>query len=474
MKGQINLEFLTATFVYLLAVGAVLVTVTQVSPDLRDDAEQKGLNLEVKQVSDRLLSREGSYSGGTDWQNAESDGIEEIGLSDGNYHSIHPEKLDKLQSFTMSAGSDKVNYSVFRSLMGVQSQVALNFTKKPVVRFEREIPVSGYENGSVDDMLEGYWRFDHETGDVRDYSGHDRDASIQGSVERGMEGALGTASFEFSGGMVEADHDFEPSDEITISTWVKPRDFSEGWIVGVADGEERFGLRMNSGSIELVQNTTGTLDVIYSENLPRNRFVHAAAVRTNDGENRLFVDGYSVGEGENTIEPSVSGNLVIGDTQGGEEFEGKIDEVRYYEQPIVESGIERLKSGLDQYSKPGGVPVIIPEDLNATSEVRYGRSILNGSEAHFLVELRDGNFQNLFVNNNYNFSEEEALKQGDSFEMEQRNYTVDYIGSEGRVTVLSDHLKFFGPQPDPSQNTVKLNRYGLMNEKVVEIEVFGW
>lgn len=476
MKGQINLEFLTATFVYLLAVGGVLISVAQIGPDLMDDAEERTLNLEVKQVSDRLLSLEGSHEGGgTDWQDADPENVEEVGLSDGEYHSIHPEKLEKLESFTQNGNTDNVNYSIFRDLAGIENQVALNFTIKPALVMEREIPVSEFQDGSDDDMLEGYWRFDGVFGDVEGSSGNDRDGEISGLVDRGVEGVHGTDAFEFNGGEVEASHDFEISDEITISTWIKPREFEEGWITGIVNDEnDRYGMRLDSGNIELIHAEDGDMNVIYSEEIRRNRWVHLAVVRTSSEENRIFIDGRSVSRGELTNTPDIEGDFMIGNAPGERSYEGKIDEVRFYERSLLEPGLRNIYRGVDQYSKPGGIPITVPDEVEDSSELKYGTRSLSGEELHFLIETEDGVFRRMFWSDSLDFGDEDALREGDVFQVGGESYTISSIGSEGNLLVFSRQKKFFGPQPDSSAETVKLDRYGTLNGDVVRMEVFGW
>ncbi|MFB6115822.1 MAG: hypothetical protein ABEK04_06080, partial [Candidatus Nanohalobium sp.] len=56
----------------------------------------------------------------------------------------------------------------------------------------------GYENGTQNDSLKGFWRLDRTTGDVLDYSGNGNTGDVYGA-DRTVKGILGTGATDFEG-----------------------------------------------------------------------------------------------------------------------------------------------------------------------------------------------------------------------------------------------------------------------------------
>ena len=83
----------------------------------------------------------------------------------------------------------------------------------------------GYENGTVNDSLNGFWRLDKNSGDVLDYSGEGNDGEVYGA-QRGIKGILGTNSLNFDGSADEVvipdDSSLDLTEGFTLNAWINP------------------------------------------------------------------------------------------------------------------------------------------------------------------------------------------------------------------------------------------------------------
>lgn len=136
MKGQLNIEFLAAAGLFILTL-LTLVTSGQVLPDYSSNMDRMALNLELKTVTDRLLTEQGYHSygtGGTAWEQNEStiENAEAVGLAS-EHHVIDRNKLNGLKTVTVD-GSTALNYSSFRKLTGVENQYSFDFVWMPTVQ----------------------------------------------------------------------------------------------------------------------------------------------------------------------------------------------------------------------------------------------------------------------------------------------------------------------------------------------------
>jgi len=132
-KGQISLEFVTATlFFIILLVGIIFVGADYV-PEIEESNERASINLESRRMTAMILSSPGYHSvgsGGTDWaQNSSTvNSVEEFGLAT-EYHRVEREKVMALNTI----GEDSFNYSQFRDVMDVENQYRFEFTVLPVI-----------------------------------------------------------------------------------------------------------------------------------------------------------------------------------------------------------------------------------------------------------------------------------------------------------------------------------------------------
>jgi hypothetical protein len=82
----------------------------------------------------------------------------------------------------------------------------------------------GYENGTLNDTLKGFWRFDRTSGDIIDYSGNGNSGDVYGA-NRGANGILSTNAPKFDGSADEViildDNSLDFSEGLALSAWVK-------------------------------------------------------------------------------------------------------------------------------------------------------------------------------------------------------------------------------------------------------------
>mgnify|MGYP006269095619 CR=1 FL=1 len=135
-KGQINLEFLAAAGFYILALGTVITAGSGILPQYSQEADRSTLNLEARSLTDQLMTETGSHTysgGGSNWeatqdtiQNAES-----IGLAS-DFLVIERDKINALS--TVSVNGQKLNYTKFKDVTGVQNQYRFEFIWMPTVQ----------------------------------------------------------------------------------------------------------------------------------------------------------------------------------------------------------------------------------------------------------------------------------------------------------------------------------------------------
>ncbi|PSH01558.1 MAG: hypothetical protein BRC27_01815 [Nanohaloarchaea archaeon SW_10_44_10] len=135
-KGQINIEFLAAAGLFLIAIVG-LITSSSVLPQYSSSAENMDLYLEAKTFTEQLITEEGRHSfggGGENWEKNSStiENIEAVGIAS-DYHVIERSKLDTLQTATVG-GNTGLNYSEFKNITRVENQYRFNFVWLPTVQ----------------------------------------------------------------------------------------------------------------------------------------------------------------------------------------------------------------------------------------------------------------------------------------------------------------------------------------------------
>jgi hypothetical protein len=136
MKGQSTVEFLGAIFLFIVVLVASLTAMSDKIPGFQDSVKESAQNLEMKQVSDQLLSRKGSHSfgsGGANWEKNKStvSNIENLGLAS-EHKALNYSKVNSL-----GTGEEKLSYSDFTELAEVDNQYSFEFVWLPVINTEK-------------------------------------------------------------------------------------------------------------------------------------------------------------------------------------------------------------------------------------------------------------------------------------------------------------------------------------------------
>ena len=220
--------------------------------------------------------------------------------------------------------------------------------------------------------LIGYWRFDDGYGSVvaRDLSGHGNDCVLR-RLDPGsdwIDGRLGGAlSFDGRGWLEcpRSDAFAALAGELTVSLWVKRLRAARGLRALVSrqlgsGNQDHFQLGLDGTFVEFSSHLLkGLLDRPLPPAL--GAWVHLAAVRSEDGRARLFVDGVEVGQ-RRSVGRSYGGGsapVLIGAAINGpdassasELYEGAMDEVLIYNRALADAEIEALAAGVPPRPAP--------------------------------------------------------------------------------------------------------------------------
>ena len=132
-KGQISLEFVTATLFFIIILVGIIFLAADFVPEIRESNERASINLESRRMTSMILSSPGHHSfgsGGAEWEQNSStvNSVDEFGLAT-DYHVVEMEKVMALETI----GEDAFNYSQFREVMDVDNQYRFEFTVLPVI-----------------------------------------------------------------------------------------------------------------------------------------------------------------------------------------------------------------------------------------------------------------------------------------------------------------------------------------------------
>ncbi|MFB6180332.1 MAG: hypothetical protein ABEJ93_00480 [Candidatus Nanohalobium sp.] len=141
MKGQLSIEFLASFFLYLTALVLVFQSISSEVPELQGSLEQKALNIEMRKVTEQMLTQPGYhdlYGGGTNWEKNDStvENMERFGLASERLVVL----WDKLGNISTAGGTSKVNYTTFRKAVGADNQYHFSFVMTPLVDTSKEYP----------------------------------------------------------------------------------------------------------------------------------------------------------------------------------------------------------------------------------------------------------------------------------------------------------------------------------------------
>jgi hypothetical protein len=469
MKGQLNIEFISAIIVFILAVGSVAIFASDQIPDVEARAEETYSNLEAHRISSHMMTSEGySSTYGTDWDQADLENVTEVGLSNGKFNELDRAKLKRLRSFTRTGGSQKFNYSRFKHFTGVEGQYHFNFTWMPIIQTTKEIPNSEYSStGSSSDNLELYLRGDGLP--LSDSSGNDRDLKSD-DVDVRKEGALETNHLYFDGSQrVRTENEISASDS-TITFWMKPRDFDEE--VMAAGFPDSHGVSFDSTGDSFDVKAyfknprTNNIQYFLDKEISRNEWVHVALRRGSNGDTDLFIDGYRVASADSPRD--ASGDFWVGRRPGDPGFEGGIDEIRVYSEALSGREIRDISDGVDEFSKLDGEPVQLPGGVTG-STVSYGETSILGGLNVLNAETSSG--METYISSDSSFSGDKVDKGDQVLSSDLRVKSID---EKGKYVVLRQNLKEFGPRPPERSSNIGLTRFAVMEEEPVKVEVRTW
>jgi len=220
--------------------------------------------------------------------------------------------------------------------------------------------------------LLAHWRMDEpDSAELQDASGHQFDATAQPRTAlEPVEGVFG-GGMKFSGQhMVRTPIKLQFTDlkAVTFSAWVQPTDLSSyREIFRKEDGDQRvlFSFQNNGTILSLGLNIGGYVECdapIKPEAVLDGAWHHCAA--TYDGQwMRVYLDGREIGSLHRPGRITAGGPApgCIGSSQGGECFQGLMDDLRIYAEALSPEEIARLyREGLEALaaaSKQAGLSV---------------------------------------------------------------------------------------------------------------------
>lgn len=135
-RGQLNIEFLAAAGLFIIAILGVI-TSGQILPDYSNSMDRMNLNLEAKTLTDQLITEPGRHSAGgtgSNWEKNSTtvDNVEAVGIAS-DHHVIDRSKLEMLQTATVG-GDTGLNYTEFKEITQVNNQYRFNFVWLPTIQ----------------------------------------------------------------------------------------------------------------------------------------------------------------------------------------------------------------------------------------------------------------------------------------------------------------------------------------------------
>ena len=205
---------------------------------------------------------------------------------------------------------------------------------------------------SLNQGLVAYYPFD---GDAKDYSGNGNDGVVTGATSTtdrlGKEGN----AYEFDGVNdfinCGSSDDFEVGNSGSISVWAYPHTKSGtilskdkvGYNDDLAIGFDPHNI--SSGKLTYTFNRKGENDIPYlSTSISDNQWTHIVCIWDLGGM-KFFINGSQIDSNNVSCELFATGYpLYIGQFQGRDFFDGKIDEVRIYNRALSSSEVLQLYS----------------------------------------------------------------------------------------------------------------------------------
>ncbi len=138
LKGQINLEFLAAAFIYMAALGGIVLAGQGVLPAFTGDVKEASLHLEARQVSTEMLTTPGAHSfpevDEQEWEYNDTT-IEQttsFGLAS-DFLVVERDKLESIKTVDHREEDNYFNYTQFRDVTDADHQYRFEFTWMPLI-----------------------------------------------------------------------------------------------------------------------------------------------------------------------------------------------------------------------------------------------------------------------------------------------------------------------------------------------------
>jgi concanavalin A-like lectin/glucanase superfamily protein/F5/8 type C domain-containing protein len=225
----------------------------------------------------------------------------------------------------------------------------------------------------LDPSLMGWWAFDEGAGTVAaDGSGNGNDGTVEGDAAW-VPGVLETAlQFNGSNSYVNAPHIPFDDRSFTIAMWINP---------GQTSSDHIFFSQTQSSSTDLNMHFRviggGTIRFgFYSNDLDASgetvevgNWYHVALWYDFQNQNRrIYINGEMVAEAASTPYKGTTGDTHIGQWNGGEYFNGIIDDVQVYNRTLADGEVVKIMSGLADLSlaqnpSPLDEAIDIPRDV---------------------------------------------------------------------------------------------------------------
>ncbi|MDY6789632.1 MAG: LamG domain-containing protein, partial [Candidatus Nanohaloarchaea archaeon] len=229
----------------------------------------------------------------------------------------------------------------------------------------------GYLNGTLNDNLTGFWRFDAASDpltnspsfDVKDYSGNKNNGTATNfdGDERGKQGVFSTNSFDFDGSddAVTVDDSggiLNISKNFTISVWFKTTDTSQQKTYAqgnTGDSNPLTYIHVEPSSPRIMFDVRGDGGTLARARQNRDygtgKWVHAVGVRKTSGTfAELYINGTSVATdttsdpGPGTFTQTLIGATKQGSNSLSAQFNGNLDEIRVYDRALSASEVKQL------------------------------------------------------------------------------------------------------------------------------------
>lgn len=322
----------------------------------------------------------------------------------------------------------------------------------------------GYRNGSANDNITAFWRFDEIDGGLSDYSGFGNDGNNNGVTVQ--NGVFSTSSYDFSVGSyvsVPDSPELNPSD-FTLSAWINASDVSDTHpiIQKTTSNDRGYELMIDNYysvprlTLRIQSSADGEQEPKTEAGLPSNEWVHVAATyNDSSGEVRLYINGQnqSLYDGAYADLPPYSydkddNDLVLGSSSAstsGDFFIGNMDEVKIYNRTLDQDEIRGLtfnESGVFQgsYSKSFDLT-----DFERPSNISLDVANVeaSGSNATFKVSSGGESQEKDLVNgfNNYSFETGYAGGAEVKFDMNTSDPAVTPLISN--YTLFKETKSFF-------------------------------